>query len=182
MKEIWKAIKDYPKYEISNRGRVRSYVLNNNGTILRPIPQSKGYRHIFLSENNTSKNILIHTLVLTAFVSERPVNYQCNHKNGIKADNRLENLEWVTGRENIIHSFKNGLRKPYFGDRHHSAKLKESNINEIRQLAIHNSNRRIAKMFNVSPSTINQVVRGLIWKRVLPSTDIQKTVIPLFEG
>jgi hypothetical protein len=176
MKEIWKTIKDYPRYEISNMGRVKSFVLNNKGHILELSSHPKGYKQIFLWENNKSKNILIHGLVLTAFVAERPANHQCNHKNGIKSDNRAVNLEWVTGSKNIIHSFKNGLRKPYQGSRHHDAKLKESDINEIRKMATVFSEREVAKKYHVCSATIHQIVHGTIWKHVLPLTDSREAV------
>jgi hypothetical protein len=108
-KEIWK---DIPKYEgyyqISNFGRVKSlkrkYRLKEK--ILKLVNDSKGYFQIYLCKDNKNKFMFIHRLVLLAFVGKS--NLECNHKNFIRSDNRLENLEYVTAKENIQYSFKNG--------------------------------------------------------------------------
>jgi hypothetical protein len=111
--ETWKKISGFD-YEVSNLGNVRSIerrVKTKGGalrdappTIRVQIPLANGYRQVTLHKNGKRYRFLVHRLVLTAFVSQPPSNdHQANHKNGMKSDNRLENLEWVTRSENMQH-------------------------------------------------------------------------------
>lgn len=100
--EEWKEIKDYPNYMVSNIGRVKS--LGNNKTrkekILKPKKMKTGYLMFFLSKEGKQKGFTIHRLVYKAFVGEIPDGMQVNHINEIKSDNRLENLNLMTPKEN----------------------------------------------------------------------------------
>lgn len=131
--EIWKDIKGYEGYyQVSNLGRVKSLntrlkyrygYRTRKGRILKPSISHKGYFKITLSKNNKSRNATIHRTVAQAFIPN-PENKPCtNHKNGIKTDNRVENLEWCTISENTQHAYDTGLKVT-------SEKLKE--INRIR--------------------------------------------------
>lgn len=118
MQETWKPIKGYEGlYEISNLGRVKSLpkFYCNNSTLhkerfLKP-QNKKGYYQVALLKNGKPKWISVHRLVAEAFI-EKPPYLQINHKDGNKLNNRADNLEWCTGRENINHSIKIGLQKP----------------------------------------------------------------------
>lgn len=115
MEEIWKTIKGYENYyQISNQGRVKSvtrFVNDNNGVvllkskILNPMINEKGYLRIGLSKNNQRKYKRIHRLVAEAFIPNPDNKPQINHKNGIKTDNRVSNLDWVSISENVKHSY-----------------------------------------------------------------------------
>jgi len=120
--EIWKDIDNYNGYyQVSNLGRVRSldrYIKNRNGyrlkkgQLLKPAILKNGYSNHRLWKDNKLKNLTEHRLVAIAFIPN-PNNYkEVNHLNGDKLDNRIENLEWVTRSENIIHSYETGLQKP----------------------------------------------------------------------
>lgn len=120
--EIWKPIKDYEGwYEVSNMGRVRSldrtvYFKDGKrsrtykGQILR-YKYHHGYQMVNLLRNKEINTVYIHRLVIETFLPTVEGKTWCNHKNGIKSDNRVENLEWCTSSENKIHADATGLHK-----------------------------------------------------------------------
>lgn len=125
MSEIWKPIVDYEGlYEISSLGRVKSVLRKVshpslvNGAKYKTIPERirkpnimKGYHCITLVKDGKAKVYRIHRLVIEHFGERRPSEeYQVNHIDGDKSNNRIDNLEWVTAKENTRHAFENGLR------------------------------------------------------------------------
>lgn len=128
--EIWKDIKGYEGYyQISNLGRVKSlartYICGNYNSVM--VTKDKilkaslalGYPQVGLLINGVRKAFKVHRLVCMHFI-DNPENKLCiNHINGIKSDNRLENLEWVTNSENSLHAFRTGLNVARKGDKSH---------------------------------------------------------------
>lgn len=105
-----KQIKDFPNYYVSEQGDVYSRNYNKTGRIKKLINQKQKNGYMAVVLNN--KRLLIHRLVAEAFIPN-PDNKPCvNHKNGIKTDNRVENLEWVTSSENNLHAYKILGRRP----------------------------------------------------------------------
>ena len=106
--EIWKDVEGYEGlYQVSNLGRVKSLSKNwchKKEIILIPRKINSGYVFTTLFKNGKSKNITIHRLVAKAFIPNPLKKEQVNHINGIKTDNRIENLEWCTREENKIHA------------------------------------------------------------------------------
>ena len=101
-KEIWhKCEVPFTRYEVSNQGRVRNA---HTGRVLRPRKHNWGYLRVALYYKGLCKERFVHNLVATAFVEGWREGLQVNHKNGVKTDNRAENLEWVTSSENHQHA------------------------------------------------------------------------------
>lgn len=100
--------KQFGNYLVYQDGRV--YSINRN-IFLKPAYDEKGYLRIGLSNNGVSKTYKLHRLVAEMFIPKVEGKTQVNHINGIKDDNRVENLEWCNNAENQQHAWDNGLNK-----------------------------------------------------------------------
>lgn len=108
-KEIWKPIAECNgEYHVSNHGRVKSLKFGKE-RILKPSFCKRGYLQVGIVWQNKQKTTKIHKLVAKAFIQNPQNKLEINHKNGIKTDNNVENLEWVTRSENIQHAWDTGL-------------------------------------------------------------------------
>lgn len=103
----WSPCIEAPGYWVSDEGQIR----NKHGRILRGTIFQNGYRGVKFGR--VSKTHLIHRLVLRAFVGPAKGKETANHKNGVRSDNRLENLEWVSHSDNIKHAHAELKRKPH---------------------------------------------------------------------
>jgi hypothetical protein len=115
--EEWVPIKGFPGYEVSSDGRIRSFAgWKGRGTLqARIISQghtANGYAKVVICNGLVKKTASVHRLVAEAFLPNEGGKRTVNHKNGIKDDNRVCNLEWATQGENIRHAYQTGLRKP----------------------------------------------------------------------
>ena len=122
MNEIWKDIPNYEGlYQASNLGNIRSIRFNKIKLLISAF-NNCGYKYNCISFKKNKKNYSIHRLVAKTFIPNPENKPNINHINGIKADNRVENLEWVTHSENQIHALKNKLRIMPKGDNHFNSK------------------------------------------------------------
>ena len=101
--EYWKKINK--NYKISSLGRV----MNRSGNILKPQITNSGYNLVHLLCDGIRKAYTIHRLVAVAFIPNPESKLQVNHIDGNKLNNKIDNLEWVTNKENLRHAFDSGL-------------------------------------------------------------------------
>lgn len=112
--EIWMDVYGYEgRYKISSFGRFMSlYYWDYRVRRLWKVSEKRNYNLITLTKEQQNKTYRVARLVLLHFKPiDNPDDYQANHINGIKSDDRLCNLEWTTCRENILHAWKNWLSK-----------------------------------------------------------------------
>jgi len=106
MQEIWKPIPGYEgRYEVSNLGRVRSFVRNYAGVFLKPGKASHGYYTVSLGSKNSRT---LHSLVAETFIGPRPAGQEVLHKDGSRTNNCVENLRYGTRSENIRDAVRQG--------------------------------------------------------------------------
>lgn len=174
MGEIWKDIPGYNGiYQASNVGNVRSidrlittksgFVKPLKGKIMKGGLYPNGYCLVVLQFNGKSITTSKHILVAKAFI-ENPENKRCvNHKNSIRIDNRVENLEWVTHSENTKHGILCGRIK-LNGSERKNAKLTDADIVFIRSSTMRNV--ELANKFGVCRSLITGITKGRRWKHI----------------
>lgn len=170
--EIWKDIPGYEEYyQVSNMGRIKSFHgwRGKREYITNGHPNKDGYMKIDLRKKNDKRQTKsIHTLVLNAFIGIVP-DKDCNHINGNKSDNRLENLEYCTKSENVFHTYNSlGRISPLRGEKHFKAKLSEKDVLEIKELYTSGnySKREIAQMYKVTRENIHLIIIGKNWKHL----------------
>ena len=175
--EVWLDIKGYEGYyQVSNFGRVKSLArvvecrkdvfVNKKEKFLSDWDCGKGYRKVKLSKDAIEKSIRVHRLVVETFLDNPEAKSEVNHINGIKNDNRIENLEWCTSSENTKHALNNKLKISQKGSEHGMSKLTEKDVLEIREIGRSKSLKEVSKIFKVSESLISNVLLNKIWNHV----------------
>lgn len=154
------AIRGYPEYKVTRDGQV----IGKRGKPMKGRIDKCGYREVVLSYYpDFQKQVLVHRLVLSAFSPiENSENYDVNHKNGNKLDNRLENLEWCTHSENIKHSYGNGLQTKVTNLYGTYKVLDESDIEYIKLLHSKNyTDKAISEHVGCSRSLVSRKIREM---------------------
>ena len=180
MTETWKPVVGYEGYyEVSDMGRVKSldrvvvdprgWEYDRLGQIIAACDHGEGYLVLNLAVDTRKTLYLVHRLVGEAFFGLCPEGCQTNHKNGIKADNRVANLEFVTRGENMRHAFRTGLYDSNIGENHYRALLTEDDVLAIRSRygAGGVTQRQLAEKYGVSRENISGITTGKTWKHLL---------------
>lgn len=180
MKEIWKDIEGYKGlYQASNLGRIRSLTHEvhcgltphskaiKKGKILQAHPNLRKYLTVVLSAKNKRKTITVHRLIAQTFIPNPQNLPQVNHIDGDKNNNCVNNLEWCSAKENIQHSWKNGLSKSYTHPKGVLTKYSASLCKQVDQFDLYNnyiktfsSVSEASRMMNCSISNIKDCCRG----------------------
>lgn len=148
MKQIFKG------YLVSKDGRVFS-IKRGKLKQLKPRIKKSGYKVVCLYVDGAKKYLYVHRLVALCYLENENGYEQVNHKNGVKLDNRVENLEWCSAKQNIQHSIKAGLR----GGRY---KATDEKIMEIELLTYYGlSTREIGRIVGLSQSSVSIIQREL---------------------
>lgn len=162
--EVWKAVKGYEEYlAVSSQGRVKSFMRNPDGNILKAQTDNKGYLRLSCTINGKKVRFKVHRLVAEHFVDNPDNKPQVNHKDGNKRNNAVPNLEWVTMSENAVHAIKSGL-----WEAQHISTMK---LNEARKTPIIATNIETGERLffgsmseaerEIGTRHINQVIKGI---------------------
>lgn len=161
----WKPVVGFDRYEVSCSGQVRAVATQR---ILKP-RFLRGYvRYALYGGGKKPKPVSAHRLVWEAYVGTLSPELEINHKNGVKSDNRLENLEAVTHAENMAHR-KTVLRiQGVRGSRSNLATLVEADVTEIRRLYATGTltQSQIAERFGISRPNVSLIVTGKTWPHI----------------
>lgn len=160
--EKWKNVNGFENYIVSTEGRVKN--LDTGNYVGNKFRDTYGYAKVKLCYHGKKKQIDVHRLVAETFIPN-PLNKQTvNHINGIKSDNRVENLEWATYSENSKHAHKTGLQICRKGELAGNAKLKNEDVDYIRKIYKPYSKafgcRALSQEFCVSERTIRNYISG----------------------
>ena len=160
--ERWLDVPGYEGlYEVSDLGRVR----NSRGTVLKDRILWTGYNRAALNKNGCAKSHFIHRIVCAAFIGPIPVGKEVNHIDGDRLNNRIENLEYVTRKENAAH--RKVLGTSGVGETNPNAKLKPDDVRAIRRLrGLGVSRRNVADNFGVSVFMVTKLTNGDNWQHI----------------
>ena len=162
--EVWQPIPDYDGYQVSSFGRVKRIYKNGKQRVLKPMLNRNGYLEVCLSKNDKKKLFRIHRLVALCFIPNPDNKPHINHIDGCKFNNFVENLEWVTGSENIRHAFDTGLLVGIQGENRSDSKLSNEQARYIRENPNNLTQRQLADLFGIHQVTIGKIQRGERYK------------------
>lgn len=175
----WRKIPNYSNYEASTDGEIKTFNWKNSGIerVMKPAFDNSGYlRTMLKNDNGKYDTIKVHRIIAQTFIPNPENKQQINHKNGVKHDNRVENLEWATHSENIKHSYATGL-KSVQGELNPAAILNEKQVLEIRSKYTYGrkggrtktavTKRMLAEEYRVGVHVIKNIVTNKTWKHLL---------------
>jgi len=185
VQERWLPVPDFPGYEVSDLGRLRSFWRRDGKkgkgggagakAVLTDSPQSihkpglnhNGYLQVSLRKNGKPYSRRIHRLVLLTFRGPCPPGMESRHLDGIQTRNYLTNLVWGTKKENGADKISHGNSPA--GEKNNSATLSETQVIQIRSLYAQGgySYLGLSRLFNVHKTTIAYIIRRQTWRHIL---------------
>lgn len=177
MDRVWRPVVGWEKYyEVASDGSVRRIAAARGARpgreLAAAIHRQTGYLRVALTRNGEMRKVKVHLLVAEAFLPPRPsLAHEVNHRDSDRANPRLENLEWVTRRENLDHARKLGRMSPpprHEGARHPMSKLTSEEVASIRNACTTPLRRgvmaKLALEYGVTRQAIRRIVKGEVWK------------------
>lgn len=168
--ETWVTIQEYfgnnCKYQISNFGNVRSITSKGKIRYVKAVTFGSGYLGVRLPFKNKIHSVYIHRLVALYFIPNIFNKNQVNHIDGNRLNNHYTNIQWVTSKENINHSYYKGTSK--VGEERHNTKYTNDQVRDIRNR--YDSGMRIAeicRIFNYDKNTVYCIVKRMTYKSVI---------------
>jgi hypothetical protein len=171
-KELWKDVIGYEEYfQVSNLGNIFSK--RTHKILITPLSKT-GYPLLSTKiggRKGTYKTIKVHRMVAEAFIPNPDNKPFVNHIDGNKTNNVVTNLEWVTAKENSVHSISTGLQKPRCGMESGNSKLTDDDVKHIREnykpRCSANGSRALGRKYGVDHQTILCIVKNKNWKHLL---------------
>lgn len=164
--EEFKIIDGYSNYEVSNLGNIRRIGKDTNRKLQS---DKKGYMVIsIMGDDLKRKTLRVHILVAKAFINNpNPNKYdQVNHIDGVKYHNDVENLEWSNNSLNQKHAFEMGLQEPNIGELNPRSIVTKEDVLEIRENKENLTYSELGKIYGLTKSGINNIMRRKTWKHV----------------
>lgn len=172
--EIWRDIEGFDgMYQVSNLGRVKSLYrttkeITEEGRILKASIGKRGYWYVALFKDGKNHTKTVHRLMANAFMPNPDNLPNINHISGIRSDNRLENFEWCTQKQNMHHAFRTGLVNNT-GEMNGMSLLTEGDVVQIKHTLKNGyfNLQDIADEYNISLTAIYDIKAGRTWKHVV---------------
>jgi hypothetical protein len=156
----WETIKGFENYEVETSGLVRNKLTNRGLSFSR---LKNGYLSIKLYKDGKQFNVLLHRIVAIAFIPNPDNKKTVNHKDSNRSNNSIENLEWLSQSENVIHGYTNGLHSTK-GVKNGNSKLTPEKVLAIREDK--RSYPDIAVDYGIAPTTVGNIKNKYIWRHI----------------
>lgn len=150
-------------YDIYPDGSIISHSFNHNGKHIKSHKSYNGYLRVPINVDKKRLTFSVHRLVALTFIPNPKNLPTVNHIDGNKQNNNMDNLEWASVKDNVLHAHKIGLRN-YTGEKNPKARLTNSQVRQIFKLRGKLTQIKIAEKFNVSRSAISCIFSGQNWK------------------